>query len=288
MPNPDLSDDAAAMQMQRFVSPICALFLVAYLLYDKQRSNGAFSRAMISYWVAIAATLLLFAGTWTRGYRRHWKLWDLAFGIVLASIFIVISAHSREGDSRFCAVMLIPAATAVFMNWGWRWQALMGAACIVLYAIAQIYAPVPGDASYYRWLGLIAAVALAECTAFFIAVYREGLRAQVEQLVLAAAFRESEMSTMAHDIRSPVAAIAGFVDLLEDKDLSDNDRRMVLERLGATAWSKWIRTVSNVLNLYQIQGRQIACAPMRLSPNRVVADTRPRIARIRRCARDSS
>ncbi len=277
MPNPDLSDDAGAMQMQRFVLAIGAFFLLVYLLYDLRLANGPFSGAMVSHWVAVGVTLLFFVATWTAGFRRHWKPGNLFFGVLLVSIFILISAQTHEGDSRFCAVLLFPAATAAFLNWGWRWQAAMGAACIVLYAIAQICVPIPGAASYYRWFGLIAAVALAECTALFIAIYREGLRAQVGQLVAAAAFRDSQMSTMAHDIRSPVAAIAGFVDLLEDKELSADDRKVVLERLGATAWSMDL-TVSNVLDLYQIQGGQIACAPMRLSPNRVVADAAARCA----------
>ena len=136
-----------------------------------------------------------------RGFRTHWKLWNLLFSILLISIFITISAQTQEGDSRFIAILLYPVATAAFINWEWQWQALMGLACLVLYGIAQLLVPLPSD-SVYRWFGLLAAIALAQCISFFIGVYRQRLDAQVNQLRQAAAFRESQIATMAHDIRS--------------------------------------------------------------------------------------
>ena len=83
---------------------------------------------------------------------------------------------------------------------------------------------------------------------------------------------------MAHDIRSPVAAIAGFVDLLDDEDLDEEDRKEILSRIGTTAWSMDL-TVSNVLDLYQI-----AAAGFRRRPRGWIPiaswPTRPRIARL--------
>ena len=76
---------------------------------------------------------------------------------------------------------------------------------------------------------------------------------------------------MAHDIRSPVAAIAGFVDLLDDEDLDEEDRKAILARIGTTAWSMDL-TVSNVLDLYQIAGGGFLRSPSRVDPNRIVAD----------------
>src|SRR5271163_3442590 len=110
MPNPELSDDAAAMQMQRFVLPIGTLLLLAYLLYDLRLAKSPFSGPIIFHWAAIAVTLLLFAATWSDRFRRHWKLGNMAFGVVMISIFILISARAHEGDARFGAVLLFPAA----------------------------------------------------------------------------------------------------------------------------------------------------------------------------------
>ncbi|HXN86708.1 MAG TPA: HAMP domain-containing sensor histidine kinase [Candidatus Binataceae bacterium] len=265
-----LTNDESAIQVLRAGSTISILFLVIYLVDDMwSRHNGSLAIA-IFHWVTVIAALAFFGASWTKEFRRYWKLWNLFFCIVVISIFIMISAQTREGDSRFVAVLLFPLATAAFVNWGWRWQALMGLACIVLYAIAEFFVPISGG-SIHRWMGLLAGIALAEFTAFFMGLYRERLDAQVDQLVQAAAFRETQIATMAHDIRSPVAAIAGFVDLLDDEDLTEEDRKDILARIGTTAWSMDL-TVSNVLDLYQIAGGKVSAAPMRLDPNRIVAD----------------
>jgi len=265
-----MSDDKTSIQVLRAGSSIAIVFLVIYLAYDLWSGRGGTFFSEIFHWLTVLATLAFLAASFTRGFRTHWKLWNLLFSIMLISVFIMISSETQEGDSRYIAILLFPVATAAFVNWEWQWQALMGLSCIVLYGLAELFIPVPGD-SAYRWLGLFAAVALAECISFFIGVYRQRIDAQVDQLKQAAAFRESQIATMAHDIRSPVAAIAGFVELLDDDDLDEEDRKAILARIGTTAWSMDL-TVSNVLDLYQISGGRISASPARVDPNRIVAD----------------
>jgi signal transduction histidine kinase len=262
-----LSDDETSIQVLRAGCSIAMVFLVVYLAYDLW--SGATLFGAIFHWITVLATLGFLAASFTRAFRTHWKLWNLLFSLMLIAIFIMISAQTREGDSRFIVILLFPVATAAFVNWEWQWQALMGLSCIVLYGLAGLLVPLPGD-SIHRWFGLFAAVALAECISFFIGVYRQRIDAQVAQLQQAANFRESQIATMAHDIRSPVAAIAGFVDLLEDEDLEDEDRKAILARIGTTAWLMDL-TVSNVLDLYQMGAGRITASPARLDPNRIVS-----------------
>lgn len=271
LPDPGMSEDDAAIQMLRAGGSLAILFLLAYLALDIDARSGTILPAAILHWAALLAAVVFLAATWTGAFRRYWKLWNLLFCVVLIAIFIAISAHTREADSRFVVMLLLPVAAAAFVNWGWKWQALLGLACIGLYALSETLVPISGSGSIYRWLGLFAAVILAEFIALFIGMYRSRLRAQIEELLAAAAFRESQVAAMAHDVRSPVAALAGFVDLLEDEDLSAEDRAAVLGRIGSTAWSMDL-AVNNILDLYQIQGGHIARAPMRLDPNRIVAD----------------
>ncbi len=266
-----IDDDTLAIQVLRTGGSIAILFLLAYLAYDLHLSRGRFTLAALYHWVTIVAVLLFFGLTWTRGFRRYWKFWNLAFCIALVTIFILISRQTREGDSRYIAVLLFPIATASFVNWGWRWQALMGFCSIAMYAVAEMLVPLPGSGSVYRWLGLLAAVVLAEATAIFLERYRTRLRAQVLQLLAAAQFRRTQISTMAHDIRNPVAAIAGFIDLLEDDDLPREDRENILTRIGTTAWNMDL-TVSTVLDLYRIQDGRVPFTPTIADPNQVVAE----------------
>jgi len=265
-----MSNEETSIQVLRAGSSIAILFLLAYLVYDIWSGQGASLFGRVFHWATVIGALAFFFATWTRGFREHWKHWTLLFAIVLIAIDILISSETQEGEARYIMILLFPVATAAFVNWEWQWQAMMGLSCIVLYALADFLIPLPGD-TFNRWLGLLAAIALAECISFFIGVYRQRIDAQVDQLKQAAAFREAQIATMAHDIRSPVAAIAGFVDLLDDDDLAEEDRKAILARIGTTAWLMDL-TVSNVLDLYQISGGRISASPSRLDPNRVVAD----------------
>jgi len=92
--------------------------------------------------------------------------------------------------------------------------------------------PIASPFWMYRWMGLIAAVIFAQYTSIFIERYRRRLRKQVEDLEEAARFRQTQIATMAHDIRSPVAALSGYVNLLEEVDISQNERTDLLGRIG--------------------------------------------------------
>jgi signal transduction histidine kinase len=265
-----MSNDETSIQVLRAGSSIAILFLIAYLAYDVWTRHATSLFGTIFHWTTVIGALAFFLATWTRNFREHWKHWTLLFAILLISVIITISSETQEGESRYITILLFPLATAAFVNWAWRWQAMMGLSCLVLYGLAELLIPVPGD-SFHRWLGLIAAIALSEFISFFIGVYRQRIDAQIDQLKEAAAFREAQIATMAHDIRSPVAAIAGFVDLLDDDDLPEEDRKAILARIGTTAWLMDL-TVSNVLDLYQISGGRISASPSRLDPNRIIAD----------------
>ncbi len=264
-------DDEIAIQALRTGLSVGSLFLLAYLAYDSHRMGGGLSAMVMYHWATVVAALLLYGLSWTRGFRRHWRIFSLIFADALIVLFILISSHTRDPDPRFIAVLLFPFATASLVNWDWRWQGMMGASCAALYAVGEKLVPLPGSGSFYRWLGVLAAVTLAHSLAVFIGRYRRGLHAQLADLVKAAALRQGQIATMAHDIRSPMAAIAGFVELLEDQELSVEERRAILARIRATAWSLDL-AVGNVLDLYQFQEGHISCAPIVLDPNRIVAE----------------
>lgn len=264
------SDDETSIRVLRTGSSIALVFLVVYLVYELWCGQGGTLLSAIFHWFTVLATMSFLLASFTPGFRTRWKLWNLLFSILLILIIIMISSETEEGDTRYITMLLFPVATAAFVNWEWHWQALMGLSCLALYVLAELMIPLPGD-SMHRWVGLLAAIVLAEFISLFIGAYRQRIDAQVYQLKQAASFREAQIATMAHDIRSPVAAIAGFVDLLDDNDLAEEDRKSILARIGTTAWLMDL-TVSNVLDLYQISAGSIAATPTRVDPNRVVAE----------------
>ena len=265
-----LTDDETSIQVLRAGSTVAIAFMIAYLASDLLSHQGGTQFGTIFHWVTILSALAFFFATWMRGFRRHWKHWTLAFAILVMFFNVLISSETQEGEPRYITLLLFPVATAAFVNWEWYWQALIGVACLALYAFAWLLIPVAGD-NFARWLGLFAAITLAQCISFFIGIYRKRIDAQIDELKQAAAFREAQIATMAHDIRSPVAAIAGFVDLLDDENLREDDRKSILARIGTTAWLMDL-TVSNVLDLYQISSGHVTAMPARVDPNRIVAD----------------
>jgi signal transduction histidine kinase len=92
------------------------------------------------------------------------------------------------------------------------------------------------------------------------------------QLAEAAAFRETQIATMTHDIRNPMATLAGLVTLLVEEDLDDKERNNLLARVWSTTTSMDL-LVKNVLDLYLLEEQRIRPNWRLVDANSVVAET---------------
>lgn len=263
-------DDEESLRVLKLGGALGIFMLLVYLAYD-QHALGGNAPGTDPHWLILAATCLLFGLSWTHSFKRHWKLWILLYNVILIATFILISRDTGDPESRFIAMMLCPLATAAFVSWGTRWQFAMALTSVTGYAAGEYFVPIESPYRMYRWMGLIAAILFAQYTAIFIERYRRRLRKQVEDLEEAARFRQTQIATMAHDIRSPVAALSGYVNLIEDADTSAKERTDLLGRIGSTAWNMDL-VVSNVLDYYEAQDRDIVAAPVELDPNQLLAE----------------
>ncbi len=263
-------DDEESLRVLKLAGALGIFMLLAYLAYD-QRVMGRSGPGTGLHWVILGATCLFFGLVWTRSFKRHWKLWILLYNLVLIATFILISGKTGDPESRFLAIMLCPLATASFVSWGPRWQFTMAVTAVLEYAAGEYFVPIKTPYGAYRLMGLIAAVIFSQYTSIFIERYRRRLKKQVEDLEEAARFRETQMATMAHDIRSPVAALSGYVSLLEEEDVSPKERSDLLGRIGSTAWNMDL-VVSNVLDYHKAQEEAIVADPVELDTNRVLSD----------------
>ncbi len=243
--------DAEALGVLKIGGALGLFFLLGYAMVDFADGRiGPVVRA--EHWALLAITCLFFGMTWTRAFQRYWKFWTLAYCAVMMTMFVGISARTGDPESRFIAMLLVPLATASFVSWGSRWQLAMDATVVAIYAAAEHFVPVVTRFNAFRGLGLLAALAFAQATAMFLDRYRSRIRRQFEALEEAARFRETQIATMAHDIRSPVAALTGYAELLEDDSCDPAEQRAILARIGSTAWNMNL-VVSNVLDLYRIE-----------------------------------
>jgi len=224
------------------------------------------------HWLMLAGAAAFLALGWTPLIRRFWKFWTLGICVFVMATFVGISSITHDPESRFIAIMLCPLATASFVNWGPRWQLAISAVSIASFLAADILVPIPSEFTAYRWLGLLAGLAFGESTALFLDRYRRRIGHQLDALEEAARFREMQMATMAHDIRNPVSALAGYVQILQEGDLDEEEREELLARIGSTAWNTNL-VVGNVLDLYRIEGNgQLSPNPVETNPNLIIAE----------------
>jgi signal transduction histidine kinase len=247
-PHLDTGGDEEPLGALRLAASIGILFLILYLVVDVAiRGTG-----LGMHLVVTAAAAVFLALTWTPIFRRFWQLWVFAVCVVIMVMFIVISATTHDPVSRLAAIILCPFATASFVSWSPRWQLGMSAAALLAFGAAQLLVPINDNLNTYRWLSVLAALLLAQSTSIFIDQYRLKIRRQLEALEAAARFREREIATMAHDIRNPVSALAGYVELLEEPSTSPPDRDQMIARIGSTAWNTNL-VVANSLDLYRME-----------------------------------
>jgi signal transduction histidine kinase len=270
-------ENAEAVDVLKKSAPIGVFFLIAYILIDSRTPVSSGTITVSQYhWLALATVLFFFGLTWMPGFRAHWRFWSLACCILLMSLMIAAGGGTGEATASYLTIVLCPFATASFVIWGWRWQLTLVGACVVLYVAAEVLAPHGRPFELHRMLGLVAALTLSQVTAVFLERYRRRSHRQLMELAEAAAFRETQIATMTHDIRNPLATLVGLVTLLMDEDIDDRQRGNLLNRVWSTTASMDL-LVKNVLDLYLLDEQRLRPNRRMIDANAVVAETAEQI-----------
>jgi signal transduction histidine kinase len=267
-----IDNDQEALRILKSSGPVAVLFMLAFLILSNRGAIPGHPRLTIAHWTALAATAAFFGLTWLPAFRRHWRLWTLLFAIFIMSLLVRISATSGNPVTTFVAVILCPIASASFVRWNPRWQAAMNLACLLEFAAATYFLPLLDDFQAYRWIGVLAALCLAQFTAVFLHDYDRRLHRQFELFAEAARFRERQVAMLAHDIRNPLSSVTGFVDLMEEnRELGEAERREMLTRIGlATRMMDLI--VGNVLDYASIEEGHLTPSPRTVDPNSITVE----------------
>jgi signal transduction histidine kinase len=270
-------ENTEAISVLKKSAPIGVFFLIGYILIDSRTplSSGTITVSPF-HWMALATVMLFFGVTWLPAFRAHWRLWSLLCCVTVISLMIAASAVTGEVASRYFTIALCPFATASFVVWGWRWQLSLVLACVALYIAAQIAAPVGLPFDLHWTLGLGAALILSQVLAVFLENYRGRLHNQLVELAEAAAFRETQIATMTHDIRNPLSSLVGLVSLLAENNLDGRQRSDLMRRVWATTASMDL-LVKNVLDLYLLDEGRLKPNPRLVDPNPIVAEAAEQI-----------
>lgn len=264
-----IDSDQEALRVLKLSGPVAVLFVLAFLIAADRGAPAGHSRLTSAHWMALCATVAFFGITWLPAFRSHWRFWTLLFSILVVSLFIRISMTTGDLVSPFVAIILCPVASASFVRWNPRWQAVMSIACLLEFAAATHFLPTSDPFLIYRWLGVLAAVCLAQFTAMFLHDYDRRLHHQFDLLTQAANFRERQVAMLAHDIRNPLSSVTGFVGLMEeDQELGEAERREMLTRIGlATRMMDLI--VGNVLDYTSIEEGRLMPSRRTVDPNAI-------------------
>jgi signal transduction histidine kinase len=223
-------------------------------------ARGFFASGILCIWIALAEVIVFYAGLRSAPILIFWKEWTLLFSTLLMLTFAIFGDYVNDTEVTFVGALLCPLATSAYVAWGPSWQLALNVASIAIFFIVP---NLDSDFSPYRpaqWLGLVAGLAFAQSGSVFLDRYRRRVRQQVHDLETAALFREAQIAAMAHDVRSPLAALGGYAALLQAEELPPAERVDLISRLGATAWNMDL-VVSNLLDMYQFQERKLAAEP---------------------------
>jgi signal transduction histidine kinase len=267
-----IDSDEDAIRVLKLSGPVAVLFMLAFLALAGRGVVGGHSPLTTAHWMALGVTAAFFGITWLPAFRRHWRLWTLLFSVLIVSLFIRISVTTGDSVTPFVAIILCPIASASFVRWNPRWQAAMSVACLLEFAAATHFLPSQDPFQIYRWLGLLAALCLAQFTAVFLHDYDRRLHRQFDLLTEAANFRERQVAMLAHDVRNPLSSVTGFVGILEeDRELGEAERREMLTRIGlATRMMDLI--VGNVLDYTNIEEGRLTPSRRTLDPNVITVE----------------
>lgn len=265
-----LDDDQESLGVLRLGCGFALGFTLIYLVWLIY-SRGFFTAGIGFVWLALGELTVFLGCMWWAPVLRIWRIWTLCFGILIVVTFSLFGAAENDSALPFVSSLLCSLATAAYVAWGWRWQLAMNSASLTSFVLLPWLTDNVSHNRPSQFLGLLIALAFAQSGAYFLDRYRQRIRGQLEALEEAARFREAQVATMVHDVRSPLAALNGYGSLLESDDMPLGERSEVLARLSSTLWSIDL-VISNLLDLYQLQGHNLLAAPTEVDPNGLVAD----------------
>jgi hypothetical protein len=116
------------------------------------------------------------------GLACYWR------GIVLATCCAIIGGTTaislirHEDVPLFITALLFSTGTGCLIPWNERWQAALNIFALAAFAIDEALIPTHDPYLYYRWLGMLNGITIAQLSAYLAGVYRRGLAVRYRAL----------------------------------------------------------------------------------------------------------
>ncbi len=216
----------------------------------------------------LAADALVGGVAWlvTRAPLAHPKsAWAVLVSAV--TICLVIAMYNAHVEGNMLYVLLTYLAfmlvTAMMIPWGASFQFALDCGIILSYVAALGSGAHMGPIPAYDYIAIVAGTVLSTMGAYYIDQYRRQLFTQAtalrkanRDLEAASRARTELLSGLSHDMRTPLAVLMGYAEMLsEDPSLSE-DLRQPVRSIGREA-QELLYLIDSVLDLARLESGRL-------------------------------
>ena len=221
-----------------------ALYQSAYItqaIYFAHLSVFADSRAAFGADLLIVILpLFAFGLSFCRWFASYWRALTLTLCLALVGLGTAANVIRHESVPMFVETMLLLVGAGALVPWDERRQAALGASCLAAFAADQALAPMPDAYAHIRWLAMLGAVLVAQIAVHLSSLYRRELAAHCralaaarEQALLASRAKSEFLSTISHEVRTPMNSVLGMAEVLAETNLDGDQHRQPADvRIG--------------------------------------------------------
>ncbi len=176
-----INDDDWGALMLGVSAVVIFVFQSAYLLNELTSPN--YRPATVGlHLLNIGIAALAFGISFNAWLARYWR------GTVLVMCWTVIGGTAainvirQEDVPLFIVALLFSTGTGCLIPWSERWQAALNVFALAAFATDEALIPVQDPYVYFRWLGMLTAVTIAQLAAHLTSLYRSRLTTRYEAL----------------------------------------------------------------------------------------------------------
>ena len=167
--------------MLRLSAVVIAVFQSIYL-FDELRSASYQPATLGLHLLNIGVAVLAFGISFNVRLLRHWRAIVLAMCWAVLAGTAAINVIRHEDVPLFIVAVLFATGTGCLIPWNERWQAALNVFALAAFAANEALVSARDPYIYFRWLGMLTAVAIAQLAAHLASLYRSRLSARYEAL----------------------------------------------------------------------------------------------------------
>ncbi|MGH6879115.1 MAG: histidine kinase dimerization/phospho-acceptor domain-containing protein, partial [Rhizomicrobium sp.] len=167
--------------MLRVAAVVIVVFQSAYLL-NELSSSGDRSATAGLHLFNVGISSLAFGVSFNAWLARYWRETVLVMCWAVIGGTAAINIIRHEDVPLFIVALLFSTGTGCLIPWSERWQAALNVFALAAFAADEALMSAHDPYIYFRWLGMLTGVAIAQLAAHLTGLYRSRLTTRYEAL----------------------------------------------------------------------------------------------------------